>query len=69
MAKVSKSPQRRTEAEAFSIDEFCELHRITRGFFNKLRTQGLGPRVMKVGRRVLISKEAAADWRRDREND
>jgi len=27
----------------------------------------MGPRLMKVGRRTLISVEAAADWRRDME--
>jgi hypothetical protein len=28
---------------------------------------GIGPRFMKVGVKVLVSVEAAADWRRDRE--
>jgi len=28
---------------------------------------GKGPRLMKVGRRTLISVEAAADWRREME--
>jgi hypothetical protein len=35
--------------------------------YYKLDHQGLGPRVMRVGTRALISKEAAADWRRERE--
>jgi hypothetical protein len=29
--------------------------------------QGLGPAVMKVGHRTLISCESAAEWRRARE--
>jgi hypothetical protein len=52
---------------AYSIDEFCKAHRIRRAMYYKLDHQGLGPRVMRVGTRALISKEAAADWRRERE--
>jgi hypothetical protein len=52
---------------AFSIVEFCALHRISRGYFYKILKQGLGPRIMTVGGRKLISHEAAADWRRERE--
>jgi hypothetical protein len=52
---------------AYSIDEFCKAHRISRAMYYKLDQQGLAPRVMRVGTRALISKEAAADWRRERE--
>ena len=31
--------------------------------------KGTGPRLMRVGKKVLITKEAAADWRRAREQD
>jgi hypothetical protein len=52
------------EKDAYSIDEFCARHGISRaGFYNTLKA-GTGPRVMKVGNRTLISKEAAAEWRR-----
>ncbi len=53
---------------AYSIAEFCESHGgITRQFFYKLQTQGKAPRIMRVGSRVLISAEAAADWRKEME--
>ena len=52
---------------AFSIGEFCAAHRISTDFYFKLARQGLGPTIMKVGGRTLISQEAAADWRRARE--
>ncbi len=52
---------------ADSIDVFCKDHDISRGFFYKLLKEGKAPRIIKVGRRTLISKEAAADWRRDME--
>ena len=35
--------------------------------FYELLAAGRGPRVMKVGKRTLISVEAAAEWRRKME--
>jgi len=52
---------------AFTITEFCEAHRISRSKLYQLWAAGTGPRVMKVGVKVLISIEAAAEWRRERE--
>ena len=52
-----------TRHRAFSIDEFCEAHRISRSTFYKLRQVGKGPRTMTVLSRTLISAEAAAEWR------
>jgi hypothetical protein len=56
------------EKDAFTIPEFCRRHGFSSSFYFKLQNEGLGPRVMKVGARTLISKEAAAEWRRIREN-
>ena len=55
-------------ADAYSIDEFCARHRISTQLFYKLRLRGLMPVTFNVGTRVLISREAAAAWRREREN-
>lgn len=54
---------------AYSVQEFCAAHRISPDFFFKLRRVGKAPKMMKVGTRSLISVEAAAQWRRDRERD
>lgn len=54
---------------AFSVDEFCAAHGISRAMFYKLCGDGKGPRLMAVGTRKLISLEAAADWRRQCEGD
>ena len=56
------------QKQSFSIKEFCELHAISRSFFYVLREKGEGPRLMKVGRRTLISAEAAAEWRKNMEH-
>ena len=50
-----------------SIAEFCRRHNISPAFYFKLQQLGIGPRVMRIGRRILISNEAAAAWRRERE--
>lgn len=54
----------------YTVTEFCAEHGgISRVLFYKLQKEGRGPRLMKVGRRTLISAEAAADWRRQMELD
>jgi hypothetical protein len=53
------------EIGAFSIAGFCAAHGgMSQAFFHKLVGMGLGPRIMKVGGRTMISIEAAAEWRR-----
>lgn len=52
------------EAEAYTIEEFAQAHRICRATVYNLLKSGDGPRTMKVGSRTLISKESAAEWRR-----
>ncbi|CAN7528573.1 helix-turn-helix domain-containing protein [Variovorax paradoxus] len=49
---------------AATVPQFCEGHNISRTHFYELIKQGKAPRLMKVGRRTLISQEAAAEWRR-----
>jgi hypothetical protein len=55
------------DPDAYSIDEFCRRHMISRPTYIRLRTNGKGPREIKFDQKVLITKEAAADWRRERE--
>jgi hypothetical protein len=44
--------------------QFCEAHGISRALFYVMQRDGRGPAIMKVGKRTLISVEAATDWRR-----
>lgn len=64
---LEHSPARDGARAAFTIDEFCEAHRLSRSMFYKMACAGIGPRTMKIGTKVTISMEAAADWRRARE--
>lgn len=52
---------------AFSVSEFCAAHSISVANFYVLRQRGEGPKTMQVGARLKISHEAAAEWRRQRE--
>ncbi|HUG62134.1 MAG TPA: hypothetical protein VMP03_09820 [Methylomirabilota bacterium] len=52
---------------AYSINEFCEAHGVSRATYYNWQKAGVGPREMEVIGRKLISVEAAADWRRERE--
>jgi hypothetical protein len=47
----------------YTIAEFCTAHRISRSQLYKLWREGAGPRVKRVGTKVLITAEAAAEWR------
>lgn len=48
---------------AYSPAQFCDQHGIARTTFYALLKEGRGPRTFKVGRRTLISVEAATAWR------
>ena len=53
-------------AAAYSIPEFCEAHRISESMYYKIRGLGLGPKEARALTKMIITKESAADWRRER---
>lgn len=57
--KGQESPQQ----EAFTIAGFCKAHGISKGMFYILLGENRAPETMLVGRRRLISREAAEKWR------
>jgi|SRR6516162_6901896 hypothetical protein len=56
-----------TDRRAYTIKEFCEAHRISRSALYALWREGIGPRFISIGIKKLITVEAAAAWRRERE--
>jgi hypothetical protein len=48
---------------AYTVPQFCAEHGIGRNRYFTLQNEGLGPRTYKVGKRIYISAEAAAEWR------
>ena len=54
---------------AFTIGGFCTSHGIGKSLFYELKRNGKAPRTIKVGRKRIITVEAAADWRRKMEEE
>lgn len=53
--------------QTLSISTFCEIYGISHSMFYRLQRQNKGPRIMKVGRRTLITAEAAQEWQQQME--
>ncbi|MGE3231730.1 MAG: hypothetical protein AB7J30_20060, partial [Hyphomicrobium sp.] len=50
-----------TARRSFSVDEFCARHGISRSlFYDEVRDGRL--RIVKAGRRSLVTVEAEAEW-------
>jgi hypothetical protein len=62
-----KRRDRGVPTHAFTIQEFCDAHRLSRSRYYELRESGLTPVEMVIGRKRLISVEAAERWRREQE--
>jgi predicted DNA-binding transcriptional regulator AlpA len=57
----------KTNKAAESVGDFCQSNGISKSMFYKMQREGKGPRIMKIGRRTLISQEASAKWRKNLE--
>lgn len=68
-AKQSEENARRVAPMAYSIEECALAYGLGRTTMFNLFSQGRGPRTFRVGRRVLISAEAAQEWIRSLERD
>jgi hypothetical protein len=56
-----------TPPACYSIASFCAAHHLSESMYFKMRAEGWAPAEMRVGSRVLITFEAAARWRAERE--
>lgn len=61
---MPSSPEYRPDPATYTVESFCDDHHISRSYLYKLWSEGRGPKRTKLGRRTLISGEAAAEWRR-----
>jgi hypothetical protein len=58
------SPSKKNvDLAAYSIEEFCRRHSISRSTYYNLRKAGKGPTESHVMGRVIITKESALEWR------
>jgi hypothetical protein len=65
---LEHSPARSGERYAFTINEFCDAHRISRSKFYLLRKQGLAPEITDIDGKQIIFAEHAAKWRTERKD-
>jgi len=66
---AGEAPMSHAEPPLYTVSGFCAAHHIARSFLYRLLREGRGPRVMKLGRRTFITREAAADWRAQMERE
>jgi hypothetical protein len=68
---LEHAPQRQKQQAAprgsFTIDEWCERHRVNRSYWYTLKRLGLGPHTMDLNGMTRISVEADERWTRERE--
>lgn len=69
MSERESSSAHPLDPPAYSVPEFCKAHDISRGYLYDLWKNGRGPRYFKLGRRTIVSGEAAAEWRRRMEEE
>lgn len=62
--RASTHTGRAVKRHAFTINEFCWSHGISRATYYNLKACGEGPDEMRVLGKVLITDAAAAKWRR-----
>ena len=66
---AAQLPMPAADALMLTREEFCARNRISIPFYNRLKTQGLGPRETRLHSKILITREADAEWRRQRETE
>jgi len=64
MSKRKRGPKRplSPDPDAYELDEFCMKNRMSRGAWYRMPPERR-PKVIHVGRKIIISKEAAVEWR------
>ena len=50
--------------KTYTVKQFTQTYNLSRSTIYRLWRDGRGPRVLRVGRKVLITVEAAQEWAR-----
>ena len=57
----------RKPGDAHTIPSFCDSNNISESLYFAIKRQGRGPREIELNKQIIITPEAEADWRRERE--
>jgi hypothetical protein len=63
----NRGPPLEGEPALYTIAKFCQTHTISRSGLYALWRRGIGPKVIRLGRSVKITREAAVQWRAERQ--
>jgi predicted DNA-binding transcriptional regulator AlpA len=63
----NRGPPLDNEPPVYDLAGFCLAYKVSRSKLYGLWRQGLGPKTVKLGRGVRISREAAREWVRSLE--
>lgn len=64
MSKEKRKVNKTCYSKTFTIKEFCGRHKISRSHYYDLRKSGDGPKEIRSGRLVRITREAEGAWLR-----
>ena len=53
--------------KVYSIKDFCKAFSISRSYFYKLKDQDKAPKTFNLGKKVMITSEAAHEWQKSME--
>lgn len=56
------------DKQAFTIAEFCEAYKVSRGRLHELDQAGLGPKTYRIASRPYVSLSAAREWQQRMES-
>ena len=61
----STSGEYENAQQGYSVEEFCRAHSFSKAHYFNLKKAGLHPQEVRYGNKIIITRQAAADWRRD----
>ncbi|MDR5772908.1 MULTISPECIES: hypothetical protein [unclassified Caballeronia] len=47
---------------SYTIPQFCAAYHFSRVYYYTLKAQGNGPKELRLGRRVVITRKSAEEW-------
>lgn len=56
------------EKQAFTIAEFCEAYKVSRGRLHELEQAGLAPKTYRIASKPYVSLSAALEWQKRMES-
>ncbi|MFA6064153.1 MAG: hypothetical protein WC736_16305 [Gallionella sp.] len=56
------------DKQAFTLTEFCEAYKVSRGRLHELEQGGLGPKTYRIASRQYVSLSAAQAWQQRMES-